>query len=499
MPSFAATFEQSLGQLLRVAAEVSSASGEARGLTDDELMDSQRALAEARRHVDASAAMLAGEVLRRSHREAGLDGLARKQGYRTAQALVQGLTGGTAKEANALIRVGSMLNDLAVNAEEQTEGDLDGAGQPSPPAEPWLAAVAEAVAAGTLSVAGADAIRIGLGRPGPGVTTDQLGAACVDLVASLGEANGVDADRILRLARDARDELDTAGITEREQQQRSLRSFTRWRRPDGITRYSWDLHPEDAALVDEVYDKITSPRRGGPRFLDPTQRARAEAIEHDPRTTEQLASDAFLDLLHLALSADASTIVGINQPAVRVLVAAQDLETGIGRGWIEGQPDPISLSTVERYACRNGIEQITFDNHHQPINLGRTQRTYTRTQRRLLAARDGGCRWPGCARPPEWTEAHHIRWWNRDHGPTDIDNGILLCRHHHLLLHDNGWEIRVTDTHGSTATGPDYWLVPPPDIDPTRQPRPMPSKSRALIDAHREYREHQDHRQPVPA
>lgn len=31
----------------------------------------------------------------------------------------------------------------------------------------------------------------------------------------------------------------------------------------------------------------------------------------------------------------------------------------------------------------------------------------------------------------------------------------------------------------------EYWLVPPPDIDPTRTRRPMPSKSPALHDAFR--------------
>jgi hypothetical protein len=110
--------------------------------------------------------------------------------------------------------------------------------------------------------------------------------------------------------------------------------------------------------------------------------------------------------------------------------------------------------------------------------VGREQRLFTARQRIALAARDGGCRWPGCDRPPSWTEAHHIRHWKRDHGPTDIVNGILLCRHHHLLLHDNGWEI--------TRTGSDYWLVPPADIDPHRVPREMPSKSAALHDLQRE-------------
>src|SRR3712207_7604787 len=58
-----------------------------------------------------------------------------------------------------------------------------------------------------------------------------------------------------------------------------------------------------------------------------------------------------------------------------------------------------------------------------------------------ICVRDGGCLWPGCDRPPAWCEAHHINQWKRDHGRTDIADGVLLCKHHHLLLHNNGWDI----------------------------------------------------------
>jgi 5-methylcytosine-specific restriction protein A len=62
---------------------------------------------------------------------------------------------------------------------------------------------------------------------------------------------------------------------------------------------------------------------------------------------------------------------------------------------------------------------------------------------------------------------HHIRWWERDRGPTDLDNGVLLCTGCHHRIHDDGWEIRV-DGAGREAT---VWLIPPPWIDPARTPR----------------------------
>jgi hypothetical protein len=80
--------------------------------------------------------------------------------------------------------------------------------------------------------------------------------------------------------------------------------------------------------------------------------------------------------------------------------------------------------------------------------------------------------WIGCDRPPSWTEAHHIDFWQRDHGETDPERGILLCKHHHLLAHDHGWDIRRE--RGT------FWLIPSPTIDPTQSPRELRSKSAAF-------------------
>ncbi|MCU1507865.1 MAG: endonuclease, partial [Glaciihabitans sp.] len=77
----------------------------------------------------------------------------------------------------------------------------------------------------------------------------------------------------------------------------------------------------------------------------------------------------------------------------------------------------------------------------------------------------------GCDRPPTWTEAHHLKHWQRDHGNTNIADGILLCKYHHLLLHRDGWEL----THTTTT----YHLIPPKNIDPQQTPIPLESKSRA--------------------
>ncbi|GAB3040499.1 hypothetical protein GCM10027052_22090 [Parafrigoribacterium mesophilum] len=345
----------------------------------------------------------------------------------------------------------------------------------SEPAKPWLAPIAEAAAAAVISLEAAEAIRIGLGEPSTDITELTLTDAAARLVEL---AKTLNVDELANRARALRDDLDEAGIAEREAERRQRRSLRVFLQPDGMTKLVWLLDPESAAIVTATYDQLTSPRRGGPRFVDPAEQSRADAITSDPRTTEQLAHDGFLQLLTIGADAAPDSVIGTNRPAVRVLVTEQSLREGAGHGRIEGQLDPVSIATVQRALCDTGVQPIVFDDAEQPLNVGRAQRRFNKRQRIALATRDGGCMWPGCNRPVSWTEAHHINEWNRDHGNTDVIDGILLCRHHHMLLHDNGWRI--------TRSGARYWLIPPRLQDPSQTPLAMPFKSAALADLVRE-------------
>lgn len=65
------------------------------------------------------------------------------------------------------------------------------------------------------------------------------------------------------------------------------------------------------------------------------------------------------------------------------------------------------------------------------------------------------------------TVAHHIKWWKRDAGPTDLDNALLLCVACHHRIHDEGWDIHID----GTGVDAKVWFTPPAAIDPTRTPR----------------------------
>ncbi|MDR7083864.1 hypothetical protein J2X01_003164, partial [Arthrobacter ginsengisoli] len=61
-----------------------------------------------------------------------------------------------------------------------------------------------------------------------------------------------------------------------------------------------------------------------------------------------------------------------------------------------------------------------------------------------------------------WCEAHHIDYWSRG-GTTGTENGVLLCSHHHHAIHKEQWTIQLQSGVP--------WFIPPPHIDPRRQPR----------------------------
>lgn len=417
------------------------------GLDDAALLDVQSALGEHSRAVARFATLAAGEIARRSSRELGYSGLAQAAGHRTPEALIQSVSGVAATEAVKLVRLGTL---------------------------PDQSPLAIGVHTGHLSVDAADAIRRGLGSADAATSAASLDDAARRIAGSAGRQTP---EELYRQARDARDALDVAGVARREQERRDLRFFRARQRETGMVTGSFALDQEEGVLLLAAIDTILSPRRGGPRFTCASEREHAEALVADPRTNDQLAADAFADIIRLAVDADSGTLFGEHRPAVRVIVNAEALDSGVGQGRLEAGTEAISITSVERLACATGLVGVLFSGPTRPLDVGRTQRLFTPRQRVALAVRDGGCLMPGCDRPPSFCEAHHIKHWHRDRGSTDVDEGVLLCRHHHMLMHNNGWEI--------TRDGSRYWLVPPGSVDSGRTPIPLVSKNRLLREAPR--------------
>jgi hypothetical protein len=127
---------------------------------------------------------------------------------------------------------------------------------------------------------------------------------------------------------------------------------------------------------------------------------------------------------------------------------------------------PATRKLLERLCCDASIARVVMDGESEVLDLGRERRIPTAAQFRALVLRDQHCQFPGCDRPPEWTDAHHlIHWLHR--GTTDLDNLVLVCRYHHVKCHEGGWTLhREPDGKISATPPPDPWERPPPRGSP---------------------------------
>ncbi len=102
----------------------------------------------------------------------------------------------------------------------------------------------------------------------------------------------------------------------------------------------------------------------------------------------------------------------------------------------------VTAVTSRRVACDSAIVVISEDDNGEPLSIGRKSRTIPPPMRRALRVRDKGCRFPGCTHT-RLVDGHHIKHW-ADGGETSLDNLVLLCRHHHHLVHEGGFVCEKT-------------------------------------------------------
>jgi len=97
---------------------------------------------------------------------------------------------------------------------------------------------------------------------------------------------------------------------------------------------------------------------------------------------------------------------------------------------------PIEVATAERLTCTGRAALIVTDADGEVLHLGRSRRLTSRAQRRALGVRDGRCMFPGCEQRRH-LDAHHLVPW-AEGGDTDLENLVLLCRRHHVIVHEGG-------------------------------------------------------------
>jgi Domain of unknown function (DUF222)/HNH endonuclease len=260
--------------------------------------------------------------------------------------------------------------------------------------------------------------------------------------------------------------------SERRQQRRGLWLSPTW---EGMVAVDGLLEPEAGQTLAAALEPLARP-----------------SDAHDPRSGAQRRADALAELARRSLESGRLPQTSGVRPQLIVTV---DLDSLLDRpgavGGEAGWAGPLDPEACRRLACDGAVTRVLVTRHPtghpvdhgdgslatrlraamallprilggaptQPLEVGRTSRVVQAAQRTALAVRDGGCSFPGCARPLAWCEAHHLRHWLHG-GPTDLANLALLCRAHHRAVHEGGWRL---------ARGPDGPLTATP---PHRRPPP---------------------------
>lgn len=461
-------------------------------LTAEELKTFMRLAGLLRQDADRVLACGAAEINQRSRHDLGAAGLAKAEGHVNPQTMIAALTGASKTEARKLDRLGKSIMQassvslgldsgegvLDGSEESDVRGGSDGLDGPNagdgPVERPWFAVITDLLRAGEISPDRFESLRSGLGEATDAVDGAALAAAAERILDLLHPEDLP--ETVFRDARQARALLDRAGVVEEERQQLAAQEARIWSSRDGMVHLRADFAPEDGTWLKNTLDLLLGPRIGGPRLITGRAAEHAKLVENDPRSTEQIRAAAIMSLLKAGVGVDENAVLAQKRPAVQIVVAASELTrpSGDGVAFIEGTGIPVSMSTVNRLVCDSGYVPVIVNADGSPLDLGREVRLFTQKQRLVIAALQGGCVWSGCEKPPSMCELHHIEHWCQG-GKTDVNDGVLLCRHHHMLLHNHGW--KIVRVGGSSSRGGryenSYALIPPRTIDPEQVPRPL--------------------------
>lgn len=271
-----------------------------------------------------------------------------------------------------------------------------------------------------------------------------------------------------------------AYLRDQERRAHADREVTRFRpEPGGLLGLHVRCDAASAAVIESTLEALSAPNPG--TFADPhtSSLAGPHADPHadagvgagsgavparDSRTAGQRRFDALLDLCH-AYAKDPDVLAQARNGAasraqVVITIDWERLRDQCGYG-LTSFGQPLSPQSVRAFACDSEIIPMILGSQGEILDQGRATRTATAAQWVNLRQRDRGCSFPGCDRPPGYCQAHHIRWWDRHVGPSDIDNMTLVCLRHHQVIHRDDWTAQVT------PTGVHWWREASPPLTRT--------------------------------
>lgn len=420
-------------------AYVRLADGAGRLASDQALLHRLAAAAKLRRLAQAEETALAGEIARRSENRE--DSLARKQGASSAANLVSQLTGMPRTTAATVVATGE-----AFRPREAITGEALPATCPQ---------IAAAFAAGPLDPEVAAAMRRTLAKCAPGLAPWELDRLERQLLDTAAE--GWAPDDLLGWLKRVPEHANPNGGGPDPSEPTPVATVKRRELRNGLVRWVMDLDTLTDGFLKTAVDANTAKRR--PILVTPDQSDAAEA--QDRRPLDQQWVDSLRLVAKKALKVDDGQVAGT---AVTLLVTMTEeaLRTGLGTAELPDCGTQTSASVARMLAADAEIIPVVLGGASQPLDLGTGRRFFSEAQRRAMAVRDGGCAGPGCDAPPSWCDGAHIK--PAGHGPTSLDNGLLLCWRCHLLHDEQGWQVEREDGR--------WWWTRPPWVDPTGRRRP---------------------------
>jgi hypothetical protein len=417
-----------------------SSAGPVRLSTDQELVEAAVSLSRLRRLVDAELTGLAGEIARRS--ESREDSLARKMGAGSAANLVAQVTGVPRAQAGTIVASG-----VAFRPRESMTGE------PMPAVCPQIAA---AFADGLLDPEVAAGMRRALAKAAPGLAPFEVDALEAQLVTVAQQGWG--ADDLLGWLQQVPAMAHPDGGAPDPDEPAPTQSVTRKALKNGLFRWLLDLDSLTDGFLKTAVDANTAIKRS---LLSTPDEPAPDAATADRPPLAQRRVDGVRLLAKKALKVDDGQVGGT---AVTMLVTMtlEALRSGLGTAQLPDCGSAIPASIARMLAADAEIIPVVLGGRSQPLDLGLGRRFFSQAQRRALVIRDGGCAGPGCDAPPSWCDGAHIR--PAGTGPTDLDNGVLLCWRCHLLHDVHRWKLDRIDHR--------WWWTPPPWIDPSGRKRP---------------------------
>jgi hypothetical protein len=156
-----------------------------------------------------------------------------------------------------------------------------------------------------------------------------------------------------------------------------------------------------------------------------------------------------------------------NHPHLIVVTSTRELAIGAGGRVLDGPS--INHQAIEALSCTAQLFRLLLDENGAIRDYQLMPSSVTDALFEAIAARDQGCRWPGCNKMPVHCDVHHLHH-QASGGETSPCNCCLFCKyHHHRGAHDSSVKLHlardgtltVTYADGTTETTVPPILQPP--------------------------------------